>query len=270
MNIKSDFFDKHTGNARDHMKTPIRARLKDIIADGALSLKRKRLSITSTALNMPRQRVLVVGVEVPSRGDALNRICARLSESRHEVLVSTVTMKLKGKFENINDAISQVKIPLSEFDWLIITDDDVLIPPKFIDTYLATATLTDLVISQPAHKFLSYTTYNLTQRRLWSLARETNFVEIGPLTVLRRNCFKELIPFPRSRWAYGIDLLWAEICKRNAWRMGVVDLIPIRHLRPVANTYDMAAAREEGKMLIEQYGIGLHRSELMQVGKVLL
>lgn len=263
----SDFFDNHDGSAGDHMATPWGARLRDMICDlhAFADLRRKRL--WRAVEQVPPQKILIVGVRNPSRADALDRIVEDLAASRHHVSASLVTMQPKGKFENIHDAIAAAPEPLSAYDWLIITDDDVALPRRFTDRYIAAARLGRLVLSQPAHRYHSYATYQITRRKLGHLIRQTQFVEIGPLTVIHREAFETLLTFPQSRWAYGIDVLWADQCRAKGWRMGVVDALPIRHLRPVAATYDMNAAIEEGRTLLRRHAITLNRRTLFAPGQ---
>jgi hypothetical protein len=267
--VTSNFFETDQGVARDFMAIPVRAFLLDCAVDAQLALDGRLKRIYQTEKSIQRQRILVVGVEVPNRGDAMRRIVAQLADSRHEVIVAIAPMQPKGKFENIEDAISAVDRPLSDFDWLFIVDDDVALPRRFTDQYIAAAHIGNLVVSQPAHRFLSYATYQITRRRRGHLIRQTNFVEIGPLTVLHKTSFNDLVPFPASRWAYGIDLVWAECCRRNGWNMGIIDALPIRHLRPVAATYDMTEAIEEGRKLLERFDITIERPELFAPGREL-
>ena len=44
--------------------------------------------------------------------------------------------------------------------------------------------------------------------------------------------------------------------------MGIVDGTPVRHLRPVANSYGMEAAIAEGRALLTRYEVKKPRSEL--------
>lgn len=266
----NDFFDNHEGNAVNYMGMPKRAFVRDRIFDLLLALDPRQRKISHAMKTLPRQRILVVGVEVPSRGGALQRIAQQLASSRHDVTISTVPMQPKGKFENVDDAIAASGRPLAEFDWLIVTDDDVALPKDFTDRYIAAAQLADVAVSQPAHKFLSHTTYQITRRKRGHMVRQTQFVEIGPLTVIRKDAFEPLVPFPQSRWAYGIDVLWADISRRHGWKMGVVDACPIRHLRPVAGTYDMSEAIAEGRELLARHDVNLNRDQLLGPGVELI
>jgi hypothetical protein len=219
----------------------------------------------------PPARVLVVGIEVPSRAADIGRVVDALAAgSRHRVTRSVVPMAAKGKFANIDDAIAASPVALGEHDWLVITDDDIDARPGMLDDLVAIADQADLSLAQPAHAFNSYTTYTITRRRWGSLARRTDFVEIGPLTLVRRDLFADLIPFPPSRWCYGIDLLWSELARRRGLRMGIVDGVAVRHLRPVAASYSMDAAWDEGHALMVEHDIRINRDELFRRNEVLL
>lgn len=260
----SDFFDSDEGLARNFMATPRKAWARDLAYDIRSWFDPRRRLIDRHARTMARQRILVVGVEVPSRGGALQTIAAELARSRHDVAVSLVPMQAKGKFENVDDAIRAAKWPLAEFDWLIITDDDVALPRRFTDRYIAAASLANLTVSQPAHRFLSHASYQITRRRFGAAVRRTGFVEAGPLTVLRRDAFAELVPFPPSRWAFGIDVLWGDIARRHGWTIGMVDALPIRHLRPIGGGYDVDAAIAEGRELLQRLHVTTARQDLLQ------
>lgn len=216
------------------------------------------------------QRILITGVEVPSREGQLDQVIAKLRRSeRHQVDVSAIRMKPQGKFANVDDAIAAAPRPMSDYDWIVITDDDVGATDGFIDTYIAIAQRADLAISQPAHCFASYASFEITRRRFGSLARTSHFVEIGPLTVLHSRTFSQLLPFPPSRWCWGIDALWSEIARKNGWRMGIVDATPIQHLAPVGKSYNSAAAIEEGRELLARYGVTRSGREFLMSSRIL-
>jgi hypothetical protein len=86
-----------------------------------------------------------------------------------------------------------------------------------------------LELAQPAQTLASHSAWPVTRRRPDSLARETGFVEIGPLTVLGKEAAAALTPFPELRYGWGLDLHWAALASTNGWRLGVVDALPVRH-----------------------------------------
>lgn len=210
----------------------------------------------------PVRRVLVLGVAQPSRVQDLDEIVAQLRVSRHDVTVSIIDMQPGvGKFQNITRAIERVGRPLSDFDWVVITDDDVGLPHDFLDRFIGLAEHAGLMIAQPAHRFFSYATFAITQRRWGSLVRATRWVEIGPITALRRETFGDLLPFPVSRWDWGLDVYWAQLAGQKGWRIGVVDGVPIEHRRPVAGSYDARAAIAEAVDFLARYEVTITRAD---------
>jgi hypothetical protein len=174
-------------------------------------------------------------------------------------------MKPVGKFENINHAIADHE--LSKYNWLLVVDDDIAVPDNFLDVFLYLAHSYGLKLAQPAHKFLSYASFKITERHWGSQARSTGFVEIGSVSLLHRDTFADLIPFPPLRWSWGLDVFWAQCAKRRGWRMGVIDAVPIRHLRPVGGSYDIRAARDEAIAFLTSQGVTISRAEMFSVNQ---
>src|SRR5438128_2574762 len=69
----------------------------------------------------------------------------------------------------------------------------------------------DLALAQPAQSLASHAGWPITRRRGGSMARETRFVEIGPVTCFRRDAWAALTPFPPLRFGWGLDLHWAAL-----------------------------------------------------------
>lgn len=216
------------------------------------------------------QNVLIVAVEVPGREGDLARVRNSLSKSRHNIEFRTVPMRDKGKLQNTNDALRGASRKLVDYDWIIMTDDDIAFPKGFMDRYIAVASESGFDISQPAHCTGSHLTFKVTKRRLFSLSRRTQYVEIGPIVFFRPKTYAEVFPFPDSRWAWGVALLWSEFAVRNEWRLGIVDACPIRHLKPVAKTYDKKSAREEALRLLTERKVAISYSEVLGFEEPLL
>jgi hypothetical protein len=116
-----------------------------------------------------------------------------------------------------------------DFDWILVVDDDLLLPPHFLDRFVALCERFALDMAQPAQTLRSHSAWRVTRRRPASLVRETRFVEIGPLTAFGRRAAAELLPFPELRFGWGLDLHWAAVAADRGWRLGVVDATPVRH-----------------------------------------
>jgi hypothetical protein len=133
-----------------------------------------------------------------------------------------------------------------DFDWILAVDDDLALPPRFLDRFVALCEHFALDLAQPAQTLRSHSAWRVTRRRPASLVRETRFVEIGPLTAFGRRAAPELLPFPELRYGWGLDLHWAALAEQRGWRLGVVDATPVRHeSATVGSAYPRAEAEAE-------------------------
>jgi hypothetical protein len=197
-------------------------------------------------------RVLVLAVARPERAATWAAARAELERSRHQVVIRETTgAQGAGKFENLNALLGPERGRWDDFDWLIVCDDDVVLPPHFLDRFLTAAQRADLKLAQPAHRLHSHTSWRVTRRRLGAAVRETNFVEIGPVTAFHRDTFGVLVPFPDLKMGWGLDVHWAALAAQHGWRIGVVDATPIMHLHPAAESYPREQAVAEAAEFLD-------------------
>jgi len=207
-------------------------------ARGAWQLARARRA----ARRLGPRRVLVLSVVREENRPIYERAVEDLRASRAcEVVALERAPGGAGKFANLNVLAEQAM--LDAFDWLVVMDDDVELPPAFLDPFIHLAERFGLVLAAPAHRIRSHAGWPLTRRQWGSVVRETAFVEIGPITALSRETFADLLPFPgQAGMGWGLDAHWSWLARERGWRVGIVDLLPIAHLRaPAASAY----AREE-------------------------
>lgn len=229
----------------------VRTRLEDVLLDARrwATLEPWRLARAgrSADAGQPR-RVLAIGVE--REGPNLMAAArAELRRSRHDVEMATCGVGGRGKFENLN-ALLEANPP-HDRDWLLVLDDDVALPRGFLDAFLFLAERFELKLAQPAHRRRSHAAWRVTRRRAGSVARETGFVEIGPLCAFHRDTFETLLPFPPLRAGWGLDSHWAAIARERGWRIGVIDATPIRHAaRPIADAYRRDDAVAEARAFL--------------------
>ncbi len=242
-------------------------RVTDTLFDLRLALNTGYRALARHAKEMPSRHIHIASVDVPKRRCALEGVLRTLTASRHNVTVSLAPLGDRGKFENINLALHDVD--LGPVDWLIVVDDDVAFPPRFLDRFLYASEAASLRISQPAHRFRSYTSWEITQRVWNSLVHTTRFVECGPLTAFHHDVFGHVLPFPETRSGWGLDIIWADIARREGFQIGVVDATPVEHLRPVAQTYDVRAAIAEGQQLLQRFGVRRSGREILETTAVL-
>jgi GT2 family glycosyltransferase len=220
----------------------VAGRVRDAAAD--LVTLRQTRAVRRAARAAPRRHVLVAGVARPEHAPITQAIRAELERSRHHVALHLGPgTPGQGKWANLRDTLT-VHAP-RHADWLLIVDDDVILPAGFLDAFVLVAERFGLQLAQPAHAFASHAAWPVTRRRPGTLARRTRFVEIGPLTAIHADAFATLLPLPDLKMGWGLDAHWSAAAAAAGLRLGVVDATPIRHLRPIAATYPRAAAEEE-------------------------
>jgi hypothetical protein len=184
--------------------------------------------------------------DVPNRADAIR---AEVERSRHEVELAAAPAGPGGKFENLNALVGSRD--RGAYDWIVVIDDDVELPGRFLDDFLAAADRAGLEIAQPAHRLNSHAAWPVTRRRAGSTARRTNFVEIGPVTAFGPEAATSLLPFPDLQMGWGLDAHWAAVARERGWAIGVVDATPVGHsMRPAAEGYPREEAIAEGRAFL--------------------
>jgi GT2 family glycosyltransferase len=231
-----DFLSGESGTLNRRLRA--RAKMLDVAAD-ARALPQRRAGASS-----PPRRVLVISVARPEHAAISSRTLTELERSKHVVTVRMAEPAPgTGKWANVNAALAAY--PVEGHDWLLLVDDDVAIPRRFLDTFLAVCERHGFRLAQPAHAFESNAAWRVTRRRFGAVARRTRYVEIGPVTALHAETFSTLLPFPDLQMGWGLDNHWGAVAQEQGWPMGIVDLTPVRHLRPVAGSYPREAAIAE-------------------------
>ena len=229
-----------------------RREARDRLVDARELLSGRRLSLDRAARRSPsRRRVLVLGIERPERRALAGAIHAELASSRHHVEVHLSPPGELGKFQNLNQLLAAH--PVEECDWLLVVDDDVVLPHHFLDRLLFLAERFDFQLAQPAHRARSHAAWRVTRRRAGVVARQTPFVEIGPVTAFARATFPALLPFPDVRMGWGLEMHWASLARERGWRCGVLDAVAIRHsVAPAGEAYSRDAAVAEARALLAE------------------
>ena len=115
----------------------------------------------------------------------------------------------------------------SDCDWLLVVDDDLRLPQRFLDRFVALCERFELDLAQPAQSQRSHSAWRVTRRRPASLVRETRFVEIGPLTAFgRARRRRAAARFPSCASAGGSTCTGRRWRAERGWRLGVVDATP--------------------------------------------
>lgn len=226
-----------------HPLKAVGRQLTDVALDGVHTLAGTYRRLDRLAQDTPVREVLVVGVY--ESGSRAPEAVAELRRTRHRVSFAygsrdpepdpalreeTIACGMDGLLVDNRNRLLGLAGRDSPADWTITIDSDVRLTPRWLDRFVAACELFDLSLAQPANTRRSYESYDLTRRALTAIARETRFVEIGPVTAFRADAARELLPFPDDAgMGWGLDLVWSRIAAEHGWRMGIVDVAPIRH-----------------------------------------
>ena len=142
------------------------------------------------------------------------------------------------KWQIVNELISTEDV--RGFDYVMVCDDDVLLAKDFVDRFIAEQQSVDFALAQPARTWRSHTDHPIVRRRLFTRARETNFVEIGPVVSFRRDFMRLVYPFSEeSPMGWGYDLTWPVVASQDGLAIGIIDGVPVDHsLRARSALYD--------------------------------
>ncbi len=228
-------------------------------------------------------RVLIVGIYLADRKNLIGHIVQELNASRKFRLsqrwaaiggdppaphVARVTIFKSGqkipKFQLLNQMLA--RIPVEQYAFLVVCDDDIQLPVAFLDDFLSLQQRYDFALAQPARTPNSHLDHAIVRQVPGLIARQTRFVEIGPLFSIRKDAFRWLLPFPEaSPMGWGLDFVWPAILEPKGLRMGIVDRTPVRHsLRPPAKVYSENEAFKEMEAFL-RHTPHLSREEAMQV-----
>lgn len=223
-------------------------RLGDRGLDAWLRLSGTHRRICRLAAEVPPRDVLVASVYNPDSrwiGPALDELRA----SRHNLRIAAgSTDELPaGKLANVNTLLAGEP----PADWTLVVDDDVWLPRHFLDCFVALAEAFEFELAQPAQTVASHAAWATARRVPFSVARRTNFVEIGPVTGFSRTAAAGLLPFPELQMGWGLDLHWGAVAARRGWKLGVIDALPVRHeARRVAGAYSAEEATAEAQRFL--------------------
>ena len=194
-----------------------------------------------------RPRVLVVGVYLTEKRNLVSHLVARFAASAHcevtqrwvaigprsaDAAVAAVTVEAVGapvpKFELINRHLGPEDV--AAFDYIMVCDDDVSVPRDFVDRFIGWQQRCGFALAQPARTWNSFVDHRFVRQSLLCRARETRFVEIGPVFCLERSLARLALPFDMtSAMGYGYDLVWPVLAGQRGLTLGIVDDAAVEH-----------------------------------------
>lgn len=225
---------------------------------------RAEVPVPGWTASAPRPRVLLIGAYLADRAHTADHLATRFAKTRWaEVTQRWVSLRgnpstprlaavtafrrdhYTPKFTLMNEILASVT--LSDYDVLVVSDDDIVVPNGFADAYLAHQLSNRLVLAQPARTTTSTGSKTITVQQRGVNGRFTRFVEIGPLFSMTAEAVAALLPFDEQNpMGWGYDYRWPVVVEAAGWRMGIVDATPVDHsLRLLASSYSGDIAAEQ-------------------------
>lgn len=219
----------------------------------------------------PRPSVLVVGVYLTDRPNCMRHLVSTLKSSAayrvvhrwvslgtpsRDPAILRVTVashsSLIPKFPLVNQVLAAEDLAL--FEYLLLVDDDIQVPQGFLDRFLSVQSSLGFRLAQPARTADSFIDHEIVRQEPSMIARETRWVEVGPLVSIHRSIFEAIVPFDlRSPMGWGYENIWGYELSRRGLKMGIIDATPIEHkLRRPHEHYDGDAAWVDCRRLLEE------------------
>jgi hypothetical protein len=181
----------------------------------------RRVALKRATLAGPPQRVLAISIARPERAGSAAAAAYELERSQVHAVDVRLAAPRPGarKWENLNALLEHTSA--AEYDWLVVFDDDVILPRGFLDTFLYLSDRFELTLAQPAHKHWSHAAAPVMRRRARTLVRKLPPGEVGPVLAIHARAFGDVLPLSQERLETVAD------------QLGIVDATPIRHTRPL-------------------------------------
>lgn len=226
----------------------------------------------SRHVGIVKENVLVVGIYCADRRNTIEHIIGELSAASHYNVEHRWAMIGEQPPSCLVEQATKIQVPepvpktsllnqlltgvdLNRYEYLLLADDDVVLPQGFLDDFLTAQSALGLALAQPARTRASHIDRPIVAQNPGLLARRTRFVETGPMVSFHRTAASALLPFkssPSMGWGYGN--IWAWALERLGLQMGIIDGVPIDHsIRRSASYYDRHQARLERDALLSTH-----------------
>jgi len=127
-----------------------------------------------------------------------------------------------------------------EGSWVVLVDDDVLFVKGNLNRTINVMERAELSLAQPSQSIIGWWTSLFNVGRPLVIARDTNFVEQGPLFIVDPSFAEVILPFSdESDMGWGIEAQWYR-AKEGRFRIGIIDDCRIVHWTKNATFYDVA------------------------------
>jgi hypothetical protein len=138
--------------------------------------------------------------------------------------------------------------------WTVVADDDVHFTRGDVVRFVRRAEQAGFDLAQPARARGTHLSHGITVAPRFSRARETTFIESGPLWAVGPHFRDRVLPFSTERgMGWGVEIDWFDL-RTEGCRLGVVDETQVEHLGKTAQDYDDTEIRRRMLEELEAHG----------------
>jgi len=139
------------------------------------------------------------------------------------------------RFVNLNRLFNAR--PIEEGSFVVVADDDALFIRGGLTKTISLMKRAGFALAQPSQSILGWWTTLFNVARPLLVARDTNFVEIGPVFIVDPLFAKHILPFSEDNdMGWGIEAEWYR-AKEGRFRIGIIDDCRIVHWSRNATAY---------------------------------
>jgi hypothetical protein len=154
-----------------------------------------------------------------------------------------------------------------EPETLVIADDDIEWIIGDLGRLVAAERHLGLDMVQPSHTRRSRAAFGFVRKHRLMAARETTFVEQGPLLALSRRAQRAVLPLPEELvMGWGISARWWRTAKEANLHLGIIDAVAVCHDAgaPARREYTYDTSGEHERLRKELAAIGLDDTTQLQ------
>ena len=140
-------------------------------------------------------------------------------------------------------------------DRVVVCDDDITFTRGGIQQLVNGSSYCGFQLAQPTHASGSYASHSFTRCQTFTIARLTNWVDIGPMFIVNGSWVDKVLPFPENfGMGWGLDLLWQQ-SREEGCRFGILDAICIQHLKRTSLEYELSPEYQRLSKLLDQFNL---------------
>jgi hypothetical protein len=157
------------------------------------------------------------------------------------------------RFEHLNTLYNAR--PADAASWVVLADDDFLFIKGGVAQTIDIMKRANFVLAQPGQSLLGWWSILFNVSRPITTARDTNYVEQGPIVIADPTFAPKMFPLPEENdMGWGIEAEWFRMKEGNA-RIGIVDACRVVHFKQNAVSYPVGPELKKMNERLAKVGV---------------